>query len=208
MKRKYVETKEDLERTVKRCKPLSWFRSGKSISVNDKMQSGYRYTLKENAGKNFDSEFKPQMSPKKMLEMGIFEGKYLNDTILEFPKEWFTRRALRRMNPEEPDPSLNFYKIKSRLSLQEWYKRGWIPCHPKDKDVRGWFQWYCRYWIGRRIPEVDSIQIKRWKNFKRHLAQVQKNCPHISKNCRNGGKVCRPKQRQALLQWAYDPRRV
>jgi hypothetical protein len=108
------------------------------------------------------------------------------------------------VRPEGADPSVNAFGIKSRLSLQEWRRRGWIPCHELDKDVRGWFQWYCRYWIGRRIPEVDALQIARWKKIKRHQAQVEKNCKHREP----GGKCpnpqqCRPRQRMTLLQWSY-----
>lgn len=187
----------------------SWFKAGREIKVNDKMQR-YAYTLTYNAGTNIkngglDKEgniirydnFKPFYTPHAMLTMGVFEGKYLNDCEDEFPKEWFI--AARRRNklcPKKADVSVNYFKIKSRLSLQEWRKRGWIPCCEDDKDVRGWFQWYCRYWIGRRIPKVDSIQIKRWASFKRHFAQVKKHA--------KGNLNKRKKQRQALLQWSWN----
>ena len=131
-----------------------------------------------------------------MLTMGVFEGKYINDGENEFPQEWYKEAKKKGKLCKKADPSVNFFKIKSRLSLQEWRNKGWIPVHKKDKDVRGWFQWYCRYWIGRRIPEVDIIQIKRWKSFARHSAQVKK---HASKKINK-----RIKQRQALLQWSWD----
>jgi hypothetical protein len=131
-----------------------------------------------------------------MLEMGVFEGKYLNDCILEFPREWF-EDAIKSgtLSPNKANVTCNCFSIKSRLSRSEWLKNGWIPQIEGDPDNRGWFQWYCRYYIGRRIPEIDIIQIKRWKAFKRHYGQVRKNCEEIS---------CRPKQRQALLQWGYN----
>ncbi|SIP86086.1 Hypothetical protein PACV_373 [Pacmanvirus A23] len=211
-----LHTHDDLCKLVKSCHAESWFKPGKVIIVNDKMQYG-KYTLSANIGRDFDPEFKPELTPKQMLELGVFEGKYLNDCVLEFPREWFTAKALARMSPEGPNPQLNYYKIKSRLSLVEWRKRKWIGFKVKtdnkiivDQNVRGWFQWYCRYYIGWRIPEIDKIQIKRWNSFKRHLAQVKKNCKH----CHNGKKICndqficRPKQRQALIQWAYDARKV
>lgn len=161
------------------------------ILVNDKMQQGYTYELSEKEGQNFAADFTPELTPQQMLEMGVFEGHYLNDCQQEFPKEWF---ANARLSPLYPDIKQNYFQIKSRLPLSEWQKRGWIIA----PDVRGWFQWYCRYYYGRRLPEIDIIQIKRWKAFKRHKAQVIKNC-YI------GNLNCRKRQRQALLQWAYNP---
>jgi hypothetical protein len=187
----------------------SWYVQGKVIKVNDKMQQ-YTYKLMYNAGTNLNNggytidgqkivyaDFNPFYTPSQMLSMGVFEGKYINDCDHEFPKEWYTHaNKYNKLSPKKADPSVNYFKIKSRLSLQEWKKRGWIPIHTKDKDVRGWFQWYCRYWIGRRIPEVDIIQIKRWKSFARHFAQVKKHA--------SGDINKRIRQRQALLQWSWN----
>lgn len=171
---------------------LKSYKPGLKITVKDKMQSGYSYVLEEPVGKHFHPDFKPALTPAQMLKKGVFEGKYLNDCTSEFPKEWF--EISKKHRSLKADPTLNAFKIKSRQTLQVWQKKGWII----DPDPRGWFQWYCRYYLGRRIPEVDAQQIKRWKAFTRHLAQVKKNCePH--------NLDCRPKQRQALLQWAYDP---
>ena len=161
------------------------------IYVNDKMQQGYSYELSAPMGRNFASDFKPELTPQQMLEMGVFEGHYLNDCQNEFPPIWFENA---RLSFDKPDEQVNYFHIKSRQPLQEWQRKGWII----DPDVRGWFQWYCRYYIGRRLPEIDAWQIKRWKAFKRHKAQVEKNCLI-------GDLSCRPRQRQALLQWAYNP---
>ena len=161
------------------------------IVVNDKMQTNYRYELAEPEGKNFAPNFTPELTPIQMLELGVFEGKYLNDCQNEFPSHWFSKAQL---SPQKSNPRINFFQLKSRLSLHEWQKRGWII----GPDVRGWFQWYCRYYLGRRIPEIDKIQIQRWKNFNRHAAQIRKNCFIHDL-------TCRPRQRQALLQWAYNP---
>ncbi len=165
----------------------------KEVVVNDKMQKGYRYKLVAPAGRDFAPDFKPDLSPAEMLELGVFGGKYLTDCRDEFPASWY-RGA--KLSPERSDPKLNYFGVQASQPLAVWRAKGWI--YPDDP--RGWFQWYCRYWQGRRLPEEDARQIKRWKAIRRHLAQ-------ITKNCRAKDVSCRPVQRQALLHWAYDSRR-
>lgn len=163
------------------------------VTVHDKMQKGYTYELTEKMGNNFDANFKPDLSPKQMLALGVFGGKYMTDGRGEFPADWFTRAKL---SPEKPDPSINLFKVSASQPLSVWRKKGWIYAD----DPRGWFQWYCRYYMGRRIPKEDVRQIKRWKAMTRHISQ-------IANNCRAGDLQCRPRQRQALLHWAYDSRK-
>lgn len=164
----------------------------KQVTVNDRMQRGYVYFLTEPEGENFDPEFRPQLTPSELLKIGVFGGKYMTDCRAEFPAEWFERAKL---CAERHDPGLNFFKVNASQPLSVWRAKGWI--HPDDP--RGWFQWYCRYYSGRRMPEEDGRQIGRWKAFRRHAAQVRKHC-------QPGDPFCRPRQRQALLQWAYDSR--
>ena len=166
------------------------------ISVNDKVQRGYKYQLVAPMGKKFDPEFKPELTPKQMLELGVFGGRYMRDCTKEFPKDWFTHAKLHPKNTPGHTKSLNFFKADASQPLIIWEKKGWI--HPQDP--RGWFQWYCRYYLGRR-SEDDVRQIKRWKAISRHIAQVKKNCA-------KGNLLCRPKQRQAILHWAYDSRNI
>ena len=143
--------------------------------------------------KEFYKKFKPQLTPKRMLELGVFGGAYFADgSIKEFPKTWFSKAKLSKIF----DVNLNRFKIESGLSRKEWIDKGWI----FKEDPLGWFQWYCRYSNGRRIPHIDQIQIKRWKNFRRHVLAIEKNCE-------KGDLGCRKRQRQAILQWAYDPYR-
>jgi hypothetical protein len=165
----------------------------KKIRVNDLMQKGYVYYLTEPIGRNFHPEFKPELTPKQMLEMGVFGGKYMTDCKNEFPVSWFARAKLCH---EHHDPELNFFGVNASQSLSVWREKGWIHAD----DPRGWFQWYCRYYMGRR-SEDDLRQIKRWKAIKRHVAQVRKNCM-------KGDLLCRRRQRQALLNWAYDSRNI
>lgn len=163
------------------------------VVVNDKMQKGYKYELSEPAGKNFDPSFTPDMTPKQMLKAGVFGGKYMTDCKKEFPKDWFTNAKL---NSEKHDAKLNCFGVNASQPLSVWKKNGWI--HPDDP--RGWFQWYCRYYMGRR-HEDDKRQIARWKAIVRHIAQIKKNC---CKNCLS----CRKRQRQAVMHWAYDSRKI
>ncbi|MFZ6034731.1 MAG: hypothetical protein ACOYUB_01095 [Patescibacteria group bacterium] len=165
----------------------------KTVIVNDKMQKGYRYELVAEMGKNFDPEFNPELSPKEVLALGVFGGKYMTDCRDEFPGDWFTKAKL---SPDKHDPKLNYFGVDASQSLSVWREKAWI--HPDDP--RGWFQWYCRYYMGRR-HEDDKRQIKRWKAIKRHVGQIQKNCRPMDMDCHR-------KQRQALLHWAYDSRKV
>lgn len=165
----------------------------KKVFVNDNIQKDYSYVLKEPVGKNFDPDFKPDLTPKEMLELGVFDGKYLNNCKNEFPKSWFKMVKL----SDKKDSSLNFFQVHASQSLVVWQSKGWIY---KD-DPRGWFQWYSRYFMGRRIPDEDKRQIKRWKAMKRHVSQIKNNCKKLDYSCRR-------RQRQALLHWAYDSRKI
>ena len=163
----------------------------RSIIVNDRMQRDYCYERVEPVGRNFDPEFKPDLTPAEMLRLGVFGGKYMTDCGDEFPASWFKHAKLASGSRNK---SLNYFGVDASQPLSEWRRKGWI--HPDDP--RGWFQWYCRYYLGRRLPDVDRLQIGRWRNFARHAAQVRKHCMPADV-------TCRPRQRQALLQWAYDP---
>ncbi len=166
----------------------------RTVTVNDKMQKGYRYVLSATAGRSFDPDFKPQLTPAQMLKLGVFGGKYMTDCRREFPKSWF---AGARLSPRGRDGACNFFGVDASQPLSEWKRKGWI--HPDDP--RGWFQWYCRYYMGRRMPDEDRRQIKRWKAIRRHVRQIQKHCEP-------GDLLCRRRQRQALLHWAYDSRKI
>jgi len=162
------------------------------VHVSDKMQHGYSYVLTAPTGRNFNPEFRPQLTPKEMLALGVFCGKYMTDCRDEFPPSWFARA---RLSPSGRDCSLNCFGVDASQPLSVWRRKGWIHAD----DPRGWFQWYCGYFMGRRMPEEDARQIKRWKAIRRHIAQIKRHCEP-------GDSLCRPRQRQALLQWAYDSR--
>jgi len=152
----------------------------RKVVVNDRMQQNYVYTLMEPEGQGFAPDFKPELTPGQMLELCVFGGKYMTDCRAEFPADWF---ANARLCPDRHDAALNCFGVNASQPLSCWRERGWI--HPDDP--RGWFQWYCRYYMGRRIAD-DERQIRRWKAMKRHIAQIRKHC-------RPGDYRCRPRMR-------------
>jgi hypothetical protein len=161
------------------------------ITTHDPLQPGYTYTLTAPMGE-LGPDFTPDLTPPEMLELGVFDGWYFEGHHDEYPKEWFTHA---KIATDGPDPSLNFFGVHASQTREVWQQKGWI--HPDDP--RGWFEWYCRYYMGRR-HEDDGRQIARWRAVRRHIAQ-------LTKNCERGDFSCRKKQRQALLHWAYDSRR-
>jgi len=164
------------------------------VNVNDQMQQGYRYALIAPVGSDFHPDFTPDLTPQMMLALGVFGGKYLTDCQDEFPKSWFKKA---RMSPAGRDPTLNYFGVDASQPLSVWREKGWI----QQDDPPGWFQWYCRYYLGRRLPGEDERQIGRWKAMRRHVSQ-------IIRHCSSGDIWCRRRQRQALLHWAYDSRAI
>ncbi len=166
---------------------------GKWVVVNDLMQRHYRYELTAPEGRNFDPDFTPELTPAELLSLGVFGGRYMTDCRDEFPASWFQHA---RLCPERHDPTMNYFGVNASQSLAEWRKQGWI--YPEDP--RGWFQWYCRYYRGRRCLD-DDRQVRRWRLIARHVAQVRQGCKKRDFDCRR-------RQRQALLHWAYDSRKL
>jgi hypothetical protein len=168
-------------------------RRTRRVVVHDKMQRNYRYELVAPVGRGFDPAFTPDLTPAQMLALGVFGGKYMTDCTAEFPKSWFAKAKL---SPKKKNPKRNYFGVDASQPLSVWQSKGWID----PQDPRGWFQWYCRYYMGRRTMD-DARQVKRWRAIRRHVAQVRQNC-----EC--GDPHCRPRQRQALLHWAYDSRTI
>lgn len=162
------------------------------VIVDDKMQQGYEYELTAPIGREFAPDFTPDLTPAEMLRLGVFGGRYMTDCRAEFPAAWFTRAKLSSTR----DRKLNYFGVNASQSLAEWRRKNWV----RPQDPRGWFQWYCRYYMGRRGPD-DARQIRRWRAITRHVAAIRKNCEP-------GDLECRRRQRQAVLHWAYDSRRI
>ena len=165
----------------------------KKVIITDRMQRGYVYWRTEPVGRNFAPGFTPDLTPQEMLRLGIFGGKYMTDCQEEFPRSWFARA---RLCAERYDPRLNCFGVNASQSLALWRRRGWI----HKQDPRGWFQWYCRYYMGRRTAD-DARQIRRGRAIARHVAAIRKQCEP-------GDLVCRRRQGQAVLHWAYDSRKI
>jgi hypothetical protein len=165
------------------------------VTVNNSMQKGYVYVRTRRPGDMADfPEFRPRYTPLQMLKMGVFEGRYLDPKSDEFPESW------RKYMHSSSDEKGNYFGVKSRISLGEWRANNWL----HEDDPRGWFEWYCRFYMGRRHAD-DARQIARWKSFgARHSGAIRKNCP-ANGNPENPNVKCRPRQRQGLLQWAHDP---
>ncbi len=138
------------------------------VRVNDLMQRDYTYELTNPTGKNFDPQFQPELTPKELLKLGVFGGKYMTDCDEEFPASWFKDAKLCH---DYHDANLNFFRVNASQSLAIWRKNGWI----NPEDPRGWFQWYCRYYMGRRTAD-DERQIRRWRAVRRHIAQLKLGC--------------------------------
>jgi hypothetical protein len=125
-------------------------------------------------------KFEPLLNPHEMLALGVFDGGYYS----EF-SDFKIQPIVNKKNLFAPNVS---------SSKDIWIKNGWIT----PEDPLGWFQWYVRYWHGRRIEVIDNFQIKRWNSFvARHGAQVKKNGA--------GDLTKRRRQRQCLLHWGADP---
>jgi hypothetical protein len=162
----------------------------RTVVVHDSLQRNYQYTLSAPEGELGD-DFTPDLTPQQMLGLGVFGGHYFEGEIDEFPRQWFVDVKM----SDTHDPTQNYFMVEASQSREEWLKKGWI----SPEDPRGWFQWYCRYYLGRRLGDEDTRQIKRWRNMSRHIGQIKAHC-------REGDELCRPRQRQALLHWAYDSR--
>ena len=151
-------------------------------------------------GTGFHPEFRPQLRPKQMLRMGIFGGTYFARRPRdwrELPADW--RKGVEQLLPEKHyDPERNCFGVRAGLTYREWKSKGWL----RACDPLGWFQWYCRYTLGRRGDD-DGRQIKRWRSYRRHVGMLVQTCRRRGARLDDAGVA--PVSRQALLHWAYDP---
>ena len=151
--------------------------------------------------------FHPNLSPKEIISMGSFGGIYFNSSnnikidYREFPSDWFNGVPENFYLSDQYNKNVNFFKIKSGQDQDEWENKGWI--HPQDP--RGWFQWYCRYYLGRRT-EDDERQIKRWNNFCGKKGRWRNYIYRkiFDKNTTVDDHSFSRAVRQSLLHWGYS----
>src|ERR1051326_4969872 len=93
------------------------------VKVNDKMQKNYVYWRTKTMGRYFRPGFKPDLTPKQMLELGVFGGKYMTDCRREFPASWFKKANL---SSDRDRASLNYFGVNASQPLETWRKKGWI----------------------------------------------------------------------------------
>ena len=160
-------------------------------------------------------DFTPNLTPKEVLQMGSFGGtyfrpiyssvtkqKYGKEVWEELPKEWLEGLNVRTMvSSSLYDASRNKYKVKCGASLEEWENSGWM----HRQDPYGWFQWYCRFYQGRRT-EDDARQVDRWAKCAGERGRWKNNL--ISKIVKAGcgwdNTTVSPVVRQTLQHWAYS----
>lgn len=160
--------------------------------------------------------FQPNLSPKQVLQMGSFGGTYFRDitsavtglhykgreVISEYPEDWFEGLSLEDLviSPTYRK-TLNKYRSACGGSLGMWETSGWI----SDIDPYGWFQWYCRFFLGRRSSD-DERQVDRWAKGQgpkgRWRIQLM-NKVLTARTTFDDAKVS-PVMRQVLLHWAYE----
>ena len=160
-------------------------------------------------------DFKPNLTPQQVLKMGSFGGTYFRpiyssvtkkhykskDVIKEYPKSWFKGINIEKMvTSSDYDKNVNKYKVKCGSTLEAWEGKGWM----NKQDPYGWFQWYCRFYMGRRTDD-DERQVKRWLAFAGPKGRFKKNL--INKIKDNNADIddenISPVIRQGLQHWGY-----
>ena len=126
-------------------------------------------------------DFNPNKTPIEIIKEGAFGGTYFRDIYSGINEKWYKnswKEFVQLKNIDAKfyasdyyDINVNKYGVKCRTSLRFWENKGWI----KKIDPYGWFQWYFRYWLGRRSKD-HKRQINRWKKtvsrFRGKLAKM------------------------------------
>lgn len=156
---------------------------------------------------DWPDKFHPNLAPRDCIRAGMLSGTYFSRTDLisvgEFPVDWFEGLDPDTYSGDRERNEVNMYGVHAGTSQADWERAGWM----HSDDPRGWFQWYCRYWRGRR-HEDDERQIDRWARF----ASVERGrwTRTLYGKIRSAGVPVddgsiSPVIRQSLLHWAYLP---
>jgi len=171
--------------------------------------------------------FTPNKSPEEMMREGCFGGSYwrplksrklgilIVDDYKELPKEWYAGLNIGKyMTSSEYDPEVNKYKVTCGQSIEEWEQNGWIAY---EYDIRGWFQWYCRFFQGRRCGD-DDRQVSRWRKcvgktgrWRRMLLKkyVQMGVKEVfDDGADEETKEVSPAMSQTCHHWAYEVKQL
>ena len=159
-------------------------------------------------------EFTPNLTPKQVIQAGTWGGCYFhprggkqgirgpcNITHEEFPQDWFAGLKPDQYRSRRYDKDRNKYGVVAGQDQAYWEEHGWII----PQDPRGWFQWYCRFYLGRRTKD-DARQISRWVGVAgakgRWKTNLCKKCVYANK--RWDDDTVSPVVRQTMLHWAYE----
>jgi len=161
------------------------------------------------------AHFQPNLTPKEMIQAGTFGGCYFNPRggkkgflkrpILvaskEFPEEWFENMSKGLYENRVYKSYRNLYQVKAGQDQHYWEEHGWI----NEQDPRGWFQWYCRFYLGRRTAD-DARQISRWTGVGGEKGRWKNNLLNkiVSSNRRFDDASISPVVRQTMLHWAIE----
>ena len=146
-------------------------------------------------------DFKPNISPVEIIKTGAFGGTYFRDIYSGvngkfYKNSWKEFKELERIGrkyyaSDFYDVRVNKYGLKCGTSLRFWENKGWI----NKIDLYGWFQWYFRYWKGKRSKD-DERQIGRWKRITSRYKGILIRLIADGKDS--------PKIREILLHWGYE----
>ncbi|KAL4858951.1 Volume-regulated anion channel subunit [Chlorella vulgaris] len=160
-------------------------------------------------------EFRPNLTPKQVIQAGSFGGIYFNPRggkpgirgkevaidHREFPADWFQGLPKKAYVARTYTKGTNKYGVKAGQDQAFWEGKGWI----QPQDPRGWFQWYCRFYMGRR-SEDDVRQISRWRGVVGDKGRWMRALANkvVRSNKRWDDATVSPVIRQTLLHWAFE----
>ena len=153
-------------------------------------------------------DFGTNLTPIEVIKKGSFGGTFFRDIYSGvshkfYRNSWKEFKELKNIDcnyysSDYHDASLDKYGVKCGTSLRFCENKGWI----NKIDPYEWFQWYFRYYLGRR-SEDDKRQIKRWKEIVNRLKGILVKMIKDADSKFDDYSIS-PKIRQILLHWGYE----